>query len=141
MRCAQIIASHLSTVQRDCLVEHAPGPQPFPVDTTRKTRQVLIDNELLCPYRTRDTSRPAQLRLTELGREVACVILGAEADALTEKQLLENTTVVPQKEPQPCEDHTTRFPAAATQEDTHVLTIIRNREATDKLLARLQGGP
>ena len=76
------IARLLSNIQRNCLIEHVPGPQPFHISKARQTKQSLFDFKLLGTPGGIPNARPTELRLTELGREVACIILGQYADAL-----------------------------------------------------------
>ena len=78
------IARLLSNIQRNCLIDHVPGPQPFHADTARQTKVCLVDLKLLGQLdgMRNEAARPAELKLTELGREVVCIILGQYADAL-----------------------------------------------------------
>jgi hypothetical protein len=76
------IARLLSNIQRNCLIDHVPGPQPFHTNTHRQTKQSLVDLKLLGPLSGILPTRPAELKLTELGRETVCIILGQYADAL-----------------------------------------------------------
>lgn len=79
------IAGELQVKLRQFLIEHAPRPKPNIVDQNFATRGALLrrgliryvhrfaDNHAECPHHT---------ELTELGREVVCIILGQYADSI-----------------------------------------------------------
>ena len=90
---SQRIANHLTKTQRDCLIEHVHGPQPFHTNVIRQTKQSLVETRLLRPPNGENMAlRPTELMLSELGREVVCIILGEYADALVACGLTEPLT-------------------------------------------------
>lgn len=74
------IARELSTIQRNRLIEYVAGPRHIALNNTDNS---LRTEQLLQPAASNRTNpRPSKLMLTELGRAVACIILGQYADAL-----------------------------------------------------------
>lgn len=72
----------LSHNMREILVQHCPGPQPAIIGC--HSRQCLIRRGLIDYAQYKGLSnRPTHTKLTEKGRELACVILGQYADAIT----------------------------------------------------------
>ena len=85
------IARNLTIIQRNCLIAHVNGPQPFLTNDARPTKRSLIEYGLLrapCGGQPR-VSRPKELVLSELGREVVCIVLGQYAEALIAAGALE----------------------------------------------------
>ena len=138
------IAKNLSIPQRNCLIAHI-DPQPFNI--TDRTASIMIERGLLCGSDTgvrRD--RVKSLRLTELGKETVCHVLGEYADflvacgclgGLTKYQFLQNIRRASMRRPQ-CD--ITISPADATPTDTHAQNMLRDRAASLRLLHLLQGG-
>lgn len=88
---ARGIINKLSKPQRDSLMAHADGPQPIVVSPEILTRSALIDRGLIryvIPGGV-PTARPHRTALTEIGREVLCVMLGDLADTLARNALQE----------------------------------------------------
>jgi hypothetical protein len=73
------IAHRLSRKQREMLIRHVAGSQPFIIGTETPTVQSLMGLRLLKGDRQINHRNTA---LTYLGREVVCVVLGEYADAL-----------------------------------------------------------
>ena len=149
------LANKLSTIQRNCLVEHAPGPQPFRAyqsdkfgHRARQTKQSLLDLKLLRRTDCENIAiRPTELQLTESGREVVCHILGQYADILVDlgcidllnKNLLTNAIKQAVKWRPKCP---VISPAVVTPTELHApsMTSINTAQSTDKLLVLLQTG-
>ena len=75
------VARCLSIVQRNRLISFVPGPQA--IDLSKPTDNSLRAEKLLKPESGGiNNPRPSGLMLTDLGREVSCIILGQFADAL-----------------------------------------------------------
>jgi hypothetical protein len=90
MSSARSFVAKMPKLQRDSLVAHIEGPQQIVTGMERFTRQALISRGLLHhDPANMMTSRPSKTALTELGREVVCIILGDYADALVKADMLE----------------------------------------------------
>ncbi len=143
------IARHLSPAQRQCLIAHIDKPQPLVIKDAEsnglyKTKMVLCEKQLLCP--TDNSPRPKSLRMTRLGREIVCHVLGEYADflmaagclePLTRTQLFANIKVASQRKP-PC--NTTISRADAIPEESYAPNTLRNRAASIRLLYLLEHG-
>ena len=83
---AKEIARRMSHAQRELLIAHVPAHQPLdntvskPAADRRRTSRSLIGEDLL-RYETA-SKRPMFSVLTELGREVAAIVLSEYAEAL-----------------------------------------------------------
>jgi len=94
------IASNLKVLPRRLLIEHCPGPRPIIRGPEENTRQSLLARELIrydwAPA-SHHTGFPKATVLTELGREVVCIVLGHDADSLTASQfrkIVESPSIV-----------------------------------------------
>jgi len=94
------IASHLKVLPRRFLIEHANGPRPVIRGPEEMTRRCLLGMELIrydwAPAAHR-TGFPKATVLTELGREVVCIVLGHDADSITASQfrkIIESPSIV-----------------------------------------------
>ncbi len=88
---AREIVNKMSKPLRDSLTAHANGPQPIVVGPESSSRSALISRGLVrydLPGNV-PTRRPHRTALTDLGREVLCVMLGDYADALVRVGCLE----------------------------------------------------
>jgi hypothetical protein len=147
-------ALQLSTQQRECLIEHAGGPQPFwgGDDSThkglRQTKLCLIDLGLLRSTDSLLNPRPQELKLTEDGSVIVCYLMSRmiealvtaeHLDPLTGQKALASITASSQKRRQKCTEKHTPYPAVATPMETHAQSTLRDKGATKKLAELLAG--
>jgi hypothetical protein len=87
-------ASLLSAAQIEMLIRHIDGYCPVILDKEESpTRIALLRRKLLCyPGWACVTSRPCVTALTELGKEVICIVLGRYADHLHRNMLTRETS-------------------------------------------------
>lgn len=78
------LARQLSRTQCDFLIDHIDSAHPLRHDNNEdRTRSALISRNLIrYEYAPTIVGRPRATVLTQLGREVVCIVLGQYADAL-----------------------------------------------------------
>ena len=94
------IAHDLKVLPRRLLIEHCPGPRPIIRGPEENTRQALLARDLIRYDWAKAADRtgfPKATTLTELGREVVCIVLGHYADSITASQfrkVIESPSIV-----------------------------------------------
>jgi hypothetical protein len=154
---ANSIARLLSTQQRQCLIDHAKGPQPFKkVDDANtnglhKTKMCLIDLNLLRSTDCHLNPRPSELELTSLGQEAVCIILARMVEVLLDAGFMNKLTAQKvsasilnasalRKEAPKCTERNMPYHVDATPMEAPAQSITRNRDATIELARRLSTG-
>jgi hypothetical protein len=83
------MVNELKVSLRNLLIEHATGPQPIIRGPEEHSRAALLRRELI-RYEWQNgvaaSAFPKATALTELGREVVCIILGDYADQIVASQ-------------------------------------------------------
>jgi hypothetical protein len=129
------IANVLSKAQRDSLIAHIDHPQPVNCRGPEfVTKLSLLERRLLRGEHP-DMTRPQYTRLTELGREVVCAILGDYADKLSQVSLTVSDELVRLADIQAARSSMARA-GASTRSDPlarHILSRIVAQNKSDLL--------
>jgi hypothetical protein len=91
----ETLAAILTNSQIEMMINHIDGYCPVVLNRDESpTRVALIKRRLLCyPGWACSGSRPVVTALTELGKEVICIVLGWRADQLYRRQLIQESSM------------------------------------------------